>query len=128
MEFLKPILFIGTGGFIGSIARYGLHLLLSSRSLVVFPWGTFVVNIIGCLLVGLLVGLETRQHLVSDPLKWLLIIGFCGGFTTFSTFSVEGLALLHEQQFGIFFGYTLGSVVVGILATFLGFSLIRWLV
>lgn len=128
MELLKPILFIGAGGFFGSIARYGLHLFLSSRSLVVFPWGTFAVNIIGCLLVGLLVGLETRQHLMSDPLKWLLITGFCGGFTTFSTFSVEGLALLHEQQFGMFFGYTLGSVVAGILAAFLGFSLIRWVI
>ncbi len=128
MNFLKPILFIGAGGFFGSIARYGLHLFLSSRSIVAFPWGTFAVNISGCLLIGLLVGLETRHQLVADPLKWLLITGFCGGFTTFSTFSIEGLALLHEQQFGVFFGYTFGSVVIGILATFLGFSLIRWLV
>lgn len=128
MNILKPILFIGVGGFLGSIARYGLHLLISSRSAMVFPWGTFTVNISGCLLIGILVGLETRHELINDPLKWLLITGFCGGFTTFSTYSVEGLALLHEQQFGIFLGYTLGSVVVGILATFLGFSLMRWLI
>lgn len=128
MNILKPILFIGAGGFLGSIARYGLHLLISSRSQVAFPWGTFTVNVLGCLIIGVLVGLETRQQLVADPLKWLLITGFCGGFTTFSTFSAEGLALLHEQQFEIFFGYTLGSVAIGLLSTFMGFSLIRWLV
>jgi CrcB protein len=128
MNILKPILYIGAGGFLGSIARYGLHLLISSRSAMVFPWGTFTVNISGCLLIGILVGLETRHELINDPLKWLLITGFCGGFTTFSTFSVEGLSLLHDQQFGIFFGYTFGSVVIGILATFLGFSLMRWLI
>jgi CrcB protein len=128
MEFLKPVLFIGAGGFLGSIARYSLHLLISSRSLATFPWGTFTVNIIGCLLIGILVGLETRHELINEPLKWLLITGFCGGFTTFSTFSIEGLALLNEHQFGVFFGYAIGSVVIGILATFLGYGLIRWLI
>ena len=128
MNILKPILFIGVGGFLGSIARYGLHLLISSRSAMVFPWGTFTVNISGCLLIGILVGLETRHELINDPLKWLLITGFCGGFTTFSTFSVEGLALLHDQQFGIFFGYTFGSVIIGLLSTLMGYGLINWFV
>jgi CrcB protein len=126
MEILRPFLFVGIGGLMGSVARYGLHLLISSRSLSVFPWGTFTVNIAGCLLIGLLVGLESRNVLVSDPFKWLLITGICGGFTTFSTYSIEGISLLNQQQYLPFFAYTAGSVVVGLLATFLGYELMRW--
>jgi CrcB protein len=128
MSILKPILYIGAGGFLGSIARYGIQTVFSTKWPVIFPWGTFSVNIAGCLIIGLLVGLETRHQLVDDPLKWLLITGFCGGFTTFSTYSLEGLGLLNQHQYGLFLGYTLGSVILGILATLLGFSLIRWLV
>jgi CrcB protein len=128
MSILKPILYIGVGGFLGSIARYGMHLMVSARWPMAFPWGTFYVNILGCLLIGILVGLETRHELLNDPLKWLLITGFCGGFTTFSTFSIEGLGLLNQHQYGVFLGYTLGSVIIGILATLLGFNLVRWII
>ncbi len=125
MELLRPFFFVGIGGLLGSIARYGLHLLISSRSLTVFPWGTLVVNITGCLIIGLLVGLESRMVLTSDPMKWLLITGLCGGFTTFSTYSIEGMSLLHQQQYLLFFAYMVGSMVLGLLATFLGYGLIR---
>lgn len=128
MNLIKPFLYVGLGGLLGSMARYALHLLISSRNLSVFPWGTFAVNISGCLLIGLLVGLETRHELISDPLKWLLITGLCGGYTTFSTFSIEGLGLLHQEQYASFFGYIAGSVVLGLLATFLGYTVVRWLV
>ena len=125
MNFIKPFLYVGIGGLLGSMARYALHLLISSRSLSVFPWGTFTVNITGCLLIGVLVGLESRHVIINDPLKWLLITGLCGGFTTFSTFSIEGLGLLQQQQYVYFIGYTVGSVLLGMLATFLSYSLVR---
>ena len=128
MNTIKPFLYIGLGGMIGSIARYALHLLISSRTLTLFPWGTLVVNVSGCLLIGLLVGLESRNGLINEPLKWLLITGFCGGFTTFSTFSMEGLGLLHQQQIGSYLGYTLGSLVVGLFATYMGYTFVRWIV
>jgi len=121
---IKPFLYVGLGGMLGSMARYALHLLISSRSLSVFPWGTFTVNITGCLLIGVLVGMESRHVIINDPLKWLLITGFCGGFTTFSTFSIEALGLFHQQQYISFFGYTVGSVLLGMLATFLSYSIV----
>jgi CrcB protein len=125
MNLIKPFLLIGLGGMIGSISRYALQMLISGRTFNLFPWGTFTVNITGCLLIGLLVGLESRHGLISDPAKWLLITGFCGGFTTFSTYSIEGLGLLEQQQYLLFFGYAGGSVVAGLLATFIGYSIVR---
>jgi CrcB protein len=125
MNLIKPFLYVGIGGLIGSMARYALHLLISSRSFSVFPWSTFTVNIVGCLVIGLLVGLESRHVLINDPLKWLLITGLCGGFTTFSTFSIDALGLLHQQQYASFFAYAMGSVVLGMLAPFLCFCMFR---
>jgi CrcB protein len=125
MNLVKPFLYVGIGGLIGSMARYALHLLISSRSFSVFPWSTFTVNIVGCLVIGLLVGLESRHVLINDPLKWLLITGLCGGFTTFSTFSIDALGILHLQLYASFFAYAMGSVVLGMLATFLSYSMVR---
>ncbi|GJM28894.1 MAG: putative fluoride ion transporter CrcB [Cyclobacteriaceae bacterium] len=125
MDLLKPFILVGIGGMIGSISRYALQLLISGRTFSLFPWGTFAVNIAGCLLIGVLVGLESRHELVSDPLKWLFITGFCGGFTTFSTYSIEGLGLLQQQQYLLFFGYAGGSVIAGLLVTFMGYSMVR---
>ncbi len=127
MNLIKPFLYVGIGGMLGSMARYLLHLIISSRYVSVFPWGTFTVNLAGCLLIGLLVGLESRHVLINDPLKWLLITGLCGGFTTFSTFSIEGLGLIHQEQYLSYFGYAAGSVVLGLLATYIGFMMIKWL-
>ena len=127
MDLLKPFIFVGIGGLLGSVGRYAIHLLISSRSLSIFPWGTFLVNITGCLLIGILVGLESRNVLTSDPMKWLLITGLCGGYTTFSTFGIEGMGLLQQQQYVPFFAYTIGSVVLGLSATLLGYGMVKWL-
>jgi len=121
MNLIKPFLLVGIGGMLGSMARYGLFLLISGRTLNLFPWGTFTVNIVGCFIIGLLVGLETRHQLVDESVRWLTITGFCGGFTTFSTYSIEGLGLLQQQQYLLYFSYTAGSVVAGLLATYLGY-------
>ena len=86
-----------------------------------FPWGTFIVNVAGCLLIGILWGITSRFQSLSPAFSLLLIVGFCGGFTTFSTFSREGLTLLQANNFLLFSLYAIGSVVLGILAVTLGY-------
>jgi CrcB protein len=85
-----------------------------------FPLGTFTVNILGCLLIGLIYGLSEKSPAITMGWRLFLAVGFCGGFTTFSTFANENLALLRDGEFFYFFLYTGLSVVLGITATFLG--------
>lgn len=122
---LKSLLYVGLGGFIGSMARYAIYLLIGTRWSLIFPWGTFTVNILGSLLIGILIGLSYRGGLLSDSLRLFLITGFCGGFTTFSTFSMEGMNLLQQGHTSQFVSYSMGSVVLGIAAVFIGFQLSR---
>ena len=111
------ILLVGLGGGAGSILRY-----LCQRSLnAVYPWGTFVVNILGCLLIGLLWGLFTKH--IDEPKRLLLVTGLCGGFTTFSSFTYEGVQMMMDNRWLAFILYTTLSVLLGLLATFLGFKM-----
>jgi CrcB protein len=91
----------------------------------VFPWATFAVNIVGCLLVGLLLGIFERQQLATAEIRLLFVTGFCGGYTTFSTFAAENLTLIQYEQFGLAVLYTVLSVLIGIAAVWLGISLAR---
>jgi fluoride exporter len=111
------ILLVGLGGAAGSILRY-----LCQRSLnLSFPYGTLLVNISGCLLIGVLWGLFTRH--IDEQRRLLLVTGFCGGFTTFSTFTYEGVQMLMESRWFIFALYTTLSIVLGLLATYLGYKI-----
>ena len=117
----KNLLWIGIGGASGSIARYLLNNFLSqifARSL--FPIGTFTVNILGCFLIGILYGLSNKYNYFTPELRLLMMTGFCGGFTTFSAFTLEGMQLLSDQRFLIFTLYFVLSVFIGLLATFTG--------
>jgi len=120
---MKNILFIGLGGGIGSIARY----LLQRWSLQVFPshfpWGTFGVNIAGCLLIGIFWGLSFKSFDQNESWKLFLMTGICGGFTTFSAFTLESIGLLKEDRLSLFFMYVAGSIVLGLVATYLGMRL-----
>jgi CrcB protein len=119
-DMIKTLLFIGTGGFLGSICRFLASRFLQNNISSSFPFGTFFVNISGCLLIGLIYGFSERSALLTPGWKMFLAVGFCGGFTTFSTFANENLALLRDGAFFHFFIYTGLSVFLGIAATFFG--------
>jgi CrcB protein len=111
------ILLVGAGGAAGSVLRY-----LCQRSLnLSFPYGTLLVNILGCLLIGLLWGFFTKS--IDEQKRLLLVTGFCGGFTTFSSFTFEGVQMMMENRWLSFLAYTLTSVAAGLMATYLGYKM-----
>ena len=122
---IKNILLVGLGGGLGSMARYLCQRWFALNYPHHFPWGTFAVNITGCLLIGIFWGLTFRTFTVNENWKLFLMTGICGGFTTFSAFTLEGVGLLKEQRLGYFFSYVLFSVVLGLIATYAGMKLIR---
>lgn len=121
----KDILLVALGGGVGSIARFLCQRSANSFFAHAFPFGTFFVNISGCFIIGLLVGLIQKGQLVKPELSLLLVTGFCGGFTTFSAFAAENVQLLKDGRFFYFALYTLLSVVLGILATVGGLAASR---
>lgn len=125
---LKILLFIGSGSFLGGIARYLLSRSIQNTVITSFPLGTFWVNITGCFLIGLIYGLSDRGTPISNELRLFLAVGFCGGFTTFSTFSHENLALLRDGSILYFSLYAGLSVFLGLLVTFGGHALTKIIV
>ena len=121
---IKNILLIGLGGGLGSIARYLCQKWFMDHHLHAFPWATFMVNIIGCFLIGLFWGIFLKPFAGNESWKLFLMTGICGGFTTFSAFTLEGIGLIKEQKLGLFFVYIGGSVVIGLLATYVGMKII----
>lgn len=113
---LKEILLVGTGGFAGSVCRYLVATGVASLSISTpFPVATFSVNVLGSLLIGFFLSLASNNWLI-----FLGVVGFCGGFTTFSTFSTETLAMLRAGQWVLSAGYILLSVVVCVAAVATG--------
>jgi CrcB protein len=113
------------GGGAGSIARYLCQRWFAVNYPHHFPWGTFAVNITGCLLIGIFWGLTFKSFTGNESWKLFLMTGICGGFTTFSAFTLEGIGLLKEQRPGLFFLYATGSVVLGLAATYAGMKISR---
>lgn len=122
---LKTLLLVGTGGFLGSVSRFMASRFMQNVFPSAFPFGTFLVNITGCFLIGLIYGFSEKSSIVTSAWKMFLAVGFCGGFTTFSTFANENLAMLRDGDFLHFFLYTGLSVFLGIAATFFGVLLTK---
>lgn len=123
---LTRILLVGAGGFLGSITRYVMVRTIDVRFNLVFPLGTFTVNVLGCFLIGLVMGLTGRQP-ANENLRALFGAGFCGGFTTFSAFAFENHNLMVERLAGTASVYIAGSLVAGIVAVFGGLWCARFL-
>jgi CrcB protein len=122
---MRSLLLVGIGGGIGSIVRYALSLFIGRQIPVAFPFGTFLVNISGCFLIGIFYSLATKYTGFNPEWRLLFITGICGGYTTFSTFSYDGLILLKQGASLYFILYFVGSVVLGLLATFAGAAILR---
>jgi fluoride exporter len=121
------ILLVGLGGSIGSILRYLTQRWVNESYQHNFPLATFLVNVFGCLLIGILYALGEKGNILSPQTRLLLVTGFCGGFTTFSTFAFENMNLLRVGDNFYFLLYAVGSVVLGIAAVYIGSLLIKLL-
>ncbi|HEX4877698.1 MAG TPA: fluoride efflux transporter CrcB [Chitinophagaceae bacterium] len=122
---IKNILLVGLGGGAGSILRYLCQRWFAAVYSHSFPWGTFAVNITGCFLIGIIWGITFRTFDSNEHWKLFLMTGICGGFTTFSAFTLEGIGLLRENKTGLFFLYVAGSVIAGLALTLIGMKLTR---
>ncbi|GHT73360.1 putative fluoride ion transporter CrcB [Bacteroidia bacterium] len=117
---LKQILLVGLGGGAGSIFRF-LTSHWIAKTGHSFPFATLIINLLGCLFIGILMGLWLKNQ-IDTNLRILLVAGFCGGFTTFSTFSLENLQMYQAGQYVQLIVYTLVSVLLGFLAVWIGFA------
>lgn len=118
---MRQLLLVGFGGFLGSIARYLVSKLNLTWHYHDIPMGTLTVNIVGSILIGFFLGIFVNSDLLNTNLKLFIVVGFCGGFTTFSSFTNENFILLQNGQFLTSIVYVLGSVLLGILAVYIGY-------
>jgi CrcB protein len=123
---MKQILLVFIGGGFGSVLRYLIGKALNNSETGI-PYGTFVANILGSLLIGIILGLVAKNDTLSQNQTLLLATGFCGGFTTFSTFAYENHIFLKSGDFTSFAFYTIASFVIGFLAVFAGIYLVKFL-
>lgn len=119
---MKQMLILGFGGFAGTTLRYGVQQVCSKYLHVVFPLGTFIVNITGCFIIGLLYGASAKHEWLNAEWRLFLITGLCGGYTTFSAFAYENIAMLQQSNYTGFALYSISSFVFCLLAVFAGLS------
>lgn len=121
----RTVLLVAIGGALGSVLRYVFSWLIQQQHNGSFPWGTFLVNITGCLLIGIFVGWALKSGNPRAEGFLFLTTGFCGGFTTFSAFSLENIHLIRNNHWQQALLYSSASLLFGLLATFTGISLVK---
>jgi CrcB protein len=117
---------IGLGGALGSVARYALAGAVQRYTSPYFPYGTFAVNILGCLVFGIVFGLTEHRFVISPPARAFLLIGVLGGFTTFSSYTFESFQLIRDAEFLRASVNAGGQVVLGLVCFWLGYQVNRW--
>jgi CrcB protein len=122
---MKPFILIGLGSAAGGICRYLAQVYVGKYVTITYPMGTFIVNLTGCFVIGLLYGLSSKFAWMTMEWRLLLITGVCGGYTTFSSFSYESISLFRQGNYLYFLLYAGGSMVLGLLATVAGLSVVR---
>ncbi len=121
----RNLILVGIGSCIGGISRYLSQLLVQKHYPSSFPLGTLSVNIIGCFFIGIIYALADKGNIMSPATRLLLATGFCGGFTTFSSFAYENISLMRDGEFFYTSLYILLSVIIGLVAVYLGILLIK---
>ncbi|OAN47816.1 camphor resistance protein CrcB [Chloroflexus islandicus] len=124
---MNNVLAIALGAAIGANLRYGIGLWAAQRLGTAWPYGTFIINLLGCLLIGMLLTLAANRLTLSEPVRLMLVTGLLGGFTTFSTFGYESFTLFNAGNWLAAAGYVGGSVVGGLIAVVIGVGLGRWI-
>ena len=123
---MKQLVLVFIGGGFGSVLRYVIGKWLNNTENGI-PYGTFAANILGSLLIGIILGYAAKNEAISQNTTLLLATGFCGGFTTFSTFAYESHVFLKSGDFTTFAFYTIASFAIGFLAVFAGMYLVRFI-
>jgi CrcB protein len=122
---IKSLLIVGTGGFIGTVLRFLVSRYFQENTFSLFPWGTFTVNIVGSLLIGIFYGMSERGNMLTPEVRIFLTVGICGGFTTFSSLTNDAFILLQEKEWLKVSLYASLSFFLGLVAVYLGRTLIK---
>jgi CrcB protein len=122
---LKAIFLVSVGGAIGSSLRYLTSYFMQKWLSQSFPWGTLAANILGCLVIGILMGYFSKSQVNNNDYRLLLVTGFCGGYTTFSAFAFENFNFWQQGNFSTILIYIATSVLGGLIAVYAGFTLIK---
>ena len=122
---IRTLLLIAFGGGIGSALRYLTSVVVQKYYANVFPLATLLTNVLGCFIIGILMGLFEKNQVVTSDLKWLFVTGFCGGYTTFSTFGYENISLFQNNNSALAFLYIGGSVFMELFAVWMGLILTK---
>ena len=123
---MKSLLMVAVGGAIGSVARYALSIWLKQSYTYSFPWHTFIINILGCILIGMMYAF-TKSLVESETLRLMVMIGILGGFTTFSSFGLESFQLFESKAYMQLVLYISMTNIIGIVGVFGGYGLINML-
>lgn len=122
---LSNVIAVAGGGAAGAVARYLIGISPLAKWFGSFPTSTFLINILGSFLIGVVMALTIDRLVISESVKLAIVVGFLGAFTTFSAFEFELLEMIHQRQIALAFGYAVSSVVVGLIGVVAGFELGR---